>query len=120
MTDRSEDTTLREISDLPERQRVQVDLIENSFKELAQTTKHAETNFQAGYRLLLLKDYRSAMRCFEDCGFFASILARRYDTLCANIRQLREYTIICADIQETEDAKREDKFRVAPGIGQKE
>jgi len=105
MTDRSEDATFKEMSDLPERQEVQVHLVEDIFAELAQTHKHAETNFQAGHKLILLKDYRAAMRCFEDCGFYLTVLSRRYGTLGASIRQLREYAIGSVDSQEELDAK---------------
>jgi phosphoheptose isomerase len=97
MMDRSDDATLRETSELPEAQRVQIQIVESAFNELAQAHRSAENHFHAGYRLMMLGDYHSAMRCFEDASFYAVTLARRYESLRASIRPIREYTVLAAD-----------------------
>src|SRR5512140_2562735 len=110
MVARPDDATLKEISiALPETQQVQVQIVETNFAELAQAHRAAENHFHAGYRLMLLGDYHSAMRCFEDASFYAVTLARRYECLRASIRPIREYAIIAADTAEKE------KLRSCPG-----
>lgn len=100
MSDRSEDATLREVTTLPERQLVQISLVESAFVELAQAHENAKANFQAAHKLMLLGEYFAAVRCFEDCMFYLQVLSRRYDHLGSNIRSLREYSLCIADNQE--------------------
>jgi hypothetical protein len=100
MADRSEDETIKEISGLPEKHQLQVGIVLSSFRELEQMSKHAQTNFEAGYKMLLLEDYMSALRCFEDAGFYIQILSRRYGSLGSGVRLLREYALCARDSEE--------------------
>jgi hypothetical protein len=100
MSDRSEDATLREVTTLPERQLIQIDLVEKAFVELAQAHENAKTNFEAAHKLMLLGEHFAAVRCFEDSMFYLQVLSRRYDHLGSSIRSLREYSLCVADNQE--------------------
>lgn len=97
MCDQIEEDPVKKPTILSEAQKVQVQIVESIFVELAQGHRHAENHFQAGYHLLLLGEFSSALRCFDDASFYAVTLARKYDRLRASIRPLREFAIISAD-----------------------